>query len=110
MGAARKGPNKAASMNRSHPGHRCMPNHPLVLCDCDSSYRTGILDTDTFSPGPGHHQLSSKRLILWRQGHTAGHESQSDVTTQVFSHLLGRTLLPHTSEQVPLKCRTLRTN
>lgn len=65
MGAARKGPNEAASMNRSHPGHRCMPNHPLVLCDCDSSYRTGILDTDTFSPGPGHH--SSKYLVLWRQ-------------------------------------------
>lgn len=65
MGAARKGPDEAASMNRFHPGLRCMLNHPLVLCACGSGYRTGILDTDTFSPE--HHQLSSKHLVLWRQ-------------------------------------------
>lgn len=66
MGAAGEGPNEAASMNRFHPGLRWMPNHSLV-CVPDSGYRTGILDTDTISPGPGHHQLSSKHLVLWRQ-------------------------------------------
>lgn len=105
MGASRKGPDEAASMNRFHPGNRCMPNHSLALCACDSDYRTGIPDTDTFSPGPGHQQLSSKHLVLWRQRATQWSMNHSDVTTYMFSHLLGRTLLPHMSEQVLLKCK-----
>lgn len=67
MGAARKRPDEAVCINRFHPGLRCMPNYPLVLYACDSGDRTGAPDTDTLSAGPGHHQLSSKHLVLWRQ-------------------------------------------
>lgn len=86
MGAARKGPDEAVCINRFHPGLRCMPNYPLILCACDSGDRTGAPDRHTFCRAWASPALKQTFGSVETEGHTAGHESRSDVTTYLFSH------------------------
>lgn len=70
MGAAREGSNEAASMNRFHPGLRCMPNHPLVCVLVIQATEQGSWTQTQFPQVLG---ITSSQANIWFYGDRGPH-------------------------------------